>query len=84
MFMEAIPNITLYGGIVVIMMCAIGANYDVMNMYSKVHTEAVPWVTMFLGEWARSMDCYKNCSCNHYCINGNDDGWWCNACQTTS
>ena len=52
MFMEAIPNITLYGGIVVIMMCAIGANYDVMNMYSKVHTEAVPWVTMFLGEWA--------------------------------
>jgi V/A-type H+-transporting ATPase subunit I len=45
MFMEAIPNITLYGGIVVIMMCAIGANYDVMNMYSKVHTEAVPWVT---------------------------------------
>ena len=52
MFMEAIPNITLYGGIVVIMMCAIGANYDVMNMYSKVHTESVPWVTMFLGEWA--------------------------------
>ena len=52
MFMEVIPNITLYGGIVVIMMCAIGANYDVMNMYSKVHTEAVPWVTIFLGEWA--------------------------------
>ena len=52
MFMEAIPNIALYGGIVVIMMCAIGANYDVMNMYSKVHTEAVPWVTIFLGEWA--------------------------------
>ena len=52
MFTEAIPNITLYGGIVVIMMCAIGANYDVMNMYSKVHTEAVPWVTIFLGEWA--------------------------------
>jgi V/A-type H+-transporting ATPase subunit I len=52
MFMEAIPNITLYGGIVVIMMCAIGANYDVMNMYSKVHTEAVPWVTIFLGDWA--------------------------------
>ncbi len=52
MFMEAIPNITLYGGIVIIMMCAIGANYDVMNMYSKVHTEAVPWVTIFLGEWA--------------------------------
>ena len=53
MFMEAIPSITLYGGIVVIMMCAIGANYDVMNMYSKVHTEAVPWVTVFLGDWAQ-------------------------------
>lgn len=51
-FTEAIPNITLYGGIVVVMMCAIGSQYDVMNMYSKVHTEAVPWVTMFLGEWA--------------------------------
>lgn len=51
-FTEAIPNITLYGGIVVIMMCAIGSQYDVMNMYSKVHTEAVPWVTIFLGEWA--------------------------------
>ena len=53
MFMEAIPNITLYGGIVVIMMCAIGSQYDVMNMYSRVHTEAVPWVTIFLGEWAQ-------------------------------
>ena len=53
MFTEAIPNITLYGGIVVIMMCAIGSQYDVMNMYSKVHTEAVPWVTMFLGDWAQ-------------------------------
>jgi V/A-type H+-transporting ATPase subunit I len=53
MFMEAIPSITLYGGIVVIMMCAIGANYDVMNMYSKVHAEAVPWVTVFLGDWAQ-------------------------------
>jgi len=52
MFTEAIPNITLYGGIVVVMMCAIGSQYDVMNMYSRVHTEAVPWVTMFLGEWA--------------------------------
>ncbi len=51
-FTEAIPNITLYGGIVVIMMCAIGSQYDVMNMYSKVHTESVPWVTMFLGDWA--------------------------------
>ena len=53
MFTEAIPNITLYGGIVVIMMCAIGSQYDVMNMYSRVHTEPVPWVTMFLGDWAQ-------------------------------
>lgn len=53
MIFEAIPNLTLYGGIVVIMMCAIGASYDVMNMYSKIHTEAVPWVTVFLGEWAQ-------------------------------
>ena len=52
-YMEAIPNLTLYGGIVVIMMCAIGANYDVMNMYSRSHTEVVPWVTIFLGDWAR-------------------------------
>lgn len=51
--MEAIPNIAMYGGIVVIMMCAIGAGYDVMNMYSKVHQEDVPWVTMFLGDWAK-------------------------------
>ena len=51
-YMESIPNITLYGGIVVIMMCAIGAQYDVMNMYSRVHNEPVPWVTMFLGDWA--------------------------------
>ena len=53
LYLEAIPNLTLYGGIVVIMMCAIGSQYDVMNMYSKVHTEPVPWVTMFLGEWAQ-------------------------------
>ena len=53
LYMEAIPNLTLYGGIVVIMMCAIGSQYDVMNMYSRVHTEAVPWVTVFLGEWAQ-------------------------------
>ena len=51
-FMESIPNLTLYGGIVVIMMCAIGSQYDVINMYSRVHDEPVPWVTMFLGEWA--------------------------------
>ncbi len=53
MITEAIPNLTLYGGIVVIMMCAIGSSYDVMNMYSRVHDEAVPWVTIFLGDWAR-------------------------------
>ncbi len=53
MYMEAIPNITLYLGIVAIMMCAIGSGYDVMNMYSKIHTEAVPWVTIFLGDWAQ-------------------------------
>jgi len=53
MILEAVPNLTLYGGIVVIMMCAIGASYDVMNMYSRVHTEPVPWVTVFLGEWAQ-------------------------------
>ena len=35
------------------MMCAIGSGYDVMNMYSKIHTEAVPWVTVFLGDWAQ-------------------------------
>ena len=53
LYLEALPNITLYGGIVVIMMCAIGSQYDVMNMYSREHTEAVPWVTIFLGEWAQ-------------------------------
>lgn len=53
MYMEAIPNITLYLGIVAIMMCAIGSGYDVMNMYSQVHTEPVPWVTIFLGDWAQ-------------------------------
>ena len=53
LYLEALPNITLYGGIVVAMMCAIGAQYDVVNMYSRVHTEPVPWVTMFLGDWAQ-------------------------------
>ena len=53
MMLEAIPNVTLYGGIVVIMMSAIGSSYDVMNMYSREHMEAVPWVTIFLGDWAR-------------------------------
>lgn len=53
LILEAIPNVTLYGGIVVVMMCAIGSGYDVMNIYSKTHTEVVPWVTIFLGDWAR-------------------------------
>jgi V/A-type H+-transporting ATPase subunit I len=35
------------------MMCAIGSGYDVTNMYSRVHTEPVPWVTIFLGDWAQ-------------------------------
>jgi V/A-type H+-transporting ATPase subunit I len=39
-------------GVVAVMMGAIGSGYDVMNMYSKVHTEAVPWVTIIVGEWA--------------------------------
>ncbi|MBM2851691.1 MAG: ATPase [Candidatus Nitrosotenuis sp.] len=53
MITEAIPNLTLYGGIVVIMMAGIGSSYDVMNMYSRSHDEVVPWVTVFLGDWAR-------------------------------
>ena len=53
LYLEAIPNLTLYGGIIVIMMCAIGSQYDVINMYSKVHTEPIPWVTVFLGDWAQ-------------------------------
>jgi V/A-type H+-transporting ATPase subunit I len=51
--LEAIPNLTLYGGIVVVMMSAIGSGYDVMNLYSRTHNEVVPWVTIFLGDWAR-------------------------------
>ncbi len=50
---EAIPNLSLYFGIVAIMLCAIGSGYDVMNMYSSIHTESVPWVTVFLGDWAQ-------------------------------
>ncbi|MGI0003737.1 MAG: V-type ATP synthase subunit I [Candidatus Nitrosotenuis sp.] len=53
MIFEAIPNLALYGAIVVVMMCAIGSSYDVMNMYSRIHTEPVPWVTIFLGDWAQ-------------------------------
>jgi len=39
-------------GVFGVMMGAIGSGYDVMNMYSKIHTEAVPWVTVLVGEWA--------------------------------
>ena len=49
---EAIPNLVMYFGIVAIMMCAIGSGYDVMNMYSKVHAEPVPWITILVGDWA--------------------------------
>ncbi len=52
-YLENIPNITLYLSIIAIMMCAIGSSYDVINMYSRVHTEAVPWVTVLVGDWAQ-------------------------------
>ncbi len=52
-FLEAIPNLTMYFGIVAVMMSAIGSGYDVMGMYSRIHTEAVPWVTILVGDWAR-------------------------------
>jgi len=52
MFTEAIPNLIMYFGIVAVMMAAIGSGYDIMNIYSRVHTEAVPWVTILVGEWA--------------------------------
>lgn len=49
---EAIPNLVMYFGIVAVMMAAIGSGYDVMNMYSKTHTEPVPWITILVGDWA--------------------------------
>ncbi len=52
MVFEAIPNLTMWLGVFGVMMGAIGSGYDVMNMYSRVHTEVVPWVTVILGEWA--------------------------------
>jgi len=52
MFFEAIPNLFMWLGVFGVMMGAIGSGYDVMNMYSKIHTEAVPWVTVIVGEWA--------------------------------
>ena len=51
-YFEAIPNLVMYFGIVAVMMCAIGSGYDVMNMYSKIHTEPVPWITILVGDWA--------------------------------
>lgn len=53
MFTEAIPTLVMFGGVVVIMMTAIGSGYDIMNMYSRVHNEPVPWVTILVGDWAR-------------------------------
>jgi len=49
---EAIPNLFMWLGVFGVMMGAIGSGYDVMNMYSKVHAEAVPWVSVLVGEWA--------------------------------
>ena len=52
LYFEAIPNLVMYYGIVAVMMSAIGSGYDVMNMYSRVHAEPVPWITILVGEWA--------------------------------
>ena len=52
MFFEAIPNLFMWLGVFGVMMGAIGSGYDVMNMYSRIHTEAVPWITVIVGEWA--------------------------------
>ncbi len=49
---EGIPNLLLWLGVFGVMMGAIGSGYDVMNMYSKIHTEAVPWVSVIVGDWA--------------------------------
>jgi V/A-type H+-transporting ATPase subunit I len=52
LFFEAIPNLFMWLGVFGVMMGAIGSGYDVMNMYSMVHAEAVPWVTVLVGDWA--------------------------------
>ncbi|MBI2111739.1 MAG: ATPase [Nitrosarchaeum sp.] len=52
MIFEAIPNLFMWLGVFAVMMGAIGSGYDVMNMYSKIHTEAVPWITVIVGDWA--------------------------------
>ena len=53
MFTEAIPTLVMYFGVVAIMMTAIGSGYDIMNMYSRIHNEPVPWITIIVGDWAR-------------------------------
>ncbi len=52
MYFEAIPNLFMWLGVVAVMMGAIGSGYDVMNMYSRIHAEPVPWITVLVGEWA--------------------------------
>jgi V/A-type H+/Na+-transporting ATPase subunit I len=52
LYFEAIPNLFMWLGVFAVMMGAIGSGYDVMNMYSKIHTEPVPWITVIVGEWA--------------------------------
>jgi V/A-type H+-transporting ATPase subunit I len=52
MIFEAIPNLFMWLGVFAVMMGAIGSGYDVMNMYSRIHTEAVPWITVIVGDWA--------------------------------
>ena len=49
---EAVPNLFMWLGVFGVMMGAIGSGYDVMNMYSRIHAEAVPWVTVLVGDWA--------------------------------
>lgn len=52
MIFEAIPNLFMWLGVFGVMMGAIGSGYDVMNMYSRIHAEAVPWITVLVGDWA--------------------------------
>ena len=52
MIYEAIPNLFMWLGVFGVMMGAIGSGYDVMNMYSKIHTESVPWISIIVGDWA--------------------------------
>ncbi|RNJ77407.1 MAG: ATPase [Nitrosopumilus sp. B06] len=52
MIFEAIPNFFMWLGVFGVMLGAIGSGYDVINMYSRVHAEAVPWVTVIVGDWA--------------------------------